>query len=79
MFSTRSQRKMTFCGCVSSHVSCAACLLSASSRVVSSVEVKLGMSGGFVERGLVVWKGEAGAGLANLLVYGSTLLYQGQW
>ena len=70
---------MSLCSCVLSHVSCVACLLSASSRVVSSVEVKLGTSSGFVERGLVVSKGEASAGLANLLVYGSTLLFQGQW
>lgn len=46
--------------------------------VVSGVEVKLGMSGWFVERGLVVLKGRPVKGLANLLVYGSTLLFQGQ-
>lgn len=51
-------------------------VLRVSSQSSSLLDVKLGMSvGGFVERRLVVSRG---GGLANLLVYGSTLLFQGQ-
>lgn len=55
------------------HVSCVACCLSA---LFLCRELARGQT--WNERRVLWNEGEAGEGLANLLVYGSTLLFQGQ-